>query len=135
MLYNWTVILGIDYFHMKCTSSRLSFFHLQVIKMSKPHTAHSLDYWEHILKAYARGHHRFGRGEQPPKQSDVGKKLARINCCPAHNMGRGQRTLFSRTITCSCGYHLIPKRVSDCIIWVAINAHFLQAKNERKGYF
>lgn len=74
-------------------------------RSSMSHAAHGSAHWDRLLRLYARGKHFFKRGEQPQKNSDAGKKLTAINSCPAHKTIRGQRTLFSTSVKCQCGYH------------------------------
>ena len=74
-----------------------------------PKTGPTATKWMGRLRDYARGKFRFGKGEKPSSGSRWYKEVLAIEACPLLKnlrVAAGQRTLESRPLQCSCGYHV-----------------------------
>eukprot|EP00057_Strongylocentrotus_purpuratus_P020102 XP_011674576.1 PREDICTED: DNA-directed RNA polymerase II subunit RPB1-like [Strongylocentrotus purpuratus] len=67
-------------------------------------------YWDHLMRLYARGQHRFsvGKSSGGKKWKEVKK---RIDACPLH-LRKQALGVFGTVLSCKCGYHEQPKKSS-----------------------
>ena len=61
--------------------------------------------WRDRLQQFAAGTFKFGRGQRPPKNSERGRLVEKIEKCPKHRNASFLDPL-NRMITCKCGYHV-----------------------------
>ena len=60
--------------------------------------------WEVRLRMLAAGTYKFGRGERPPKNSLMAKKVEKVERCPKH-LNSSTFNPFGQRIACVCSYH------------------------------
>lgn len=69
-----------------------------------PKTGLSPSEWEERLRCLANNTFTFRRGQRPPPESQIAKKVRAIESCPSQGSFTG-RSVLGHAIPCKCGYH------------------------------